>query len=92
MMGIFGHRRASKTRRQKLAEHLAMVAFLRGLDDDAYASASVLGEDVDRCVVQVSYSTTRPPRRKFYSVENDASEARLIDFDEAKEFGARVWR
>ncbi len=75
-----------KTKRQKIAEHAAMLAFLRSCDDgeDELSGARVIGEDTTRCVVEVGYGDARPGERRFFSVEHGAACATEMSFDEAR--------
>jgi hypothetical protein len=70
MFSLFNRRTQQKSKRQKIAEHAAMLAFLRDPknDDIHFEYARVIGEDSSRCVVEIGYGDARPPERRFFSV------------------------
>ena len=76
-----------KTRRQKIAEHSAMLAFLRSCADgeDVTEYACVIGEDSHQCIVEVRYGVARPNNRRFFCVPEGTAPAREIPFEEARD-------
>jgi hypothetical protein len=80
------HKVRAKTKRQRIAEHAAILAFLRSTDEgeDGLYGARVIGEDENRCVVELGYGTSRPGDRLFFSVEDGTAITTQMSFEEAR--------
>ena len=85
MPSLLRRSKHQKPKRQKIAEHAAMLAFLRSSakGEDVGEYARLIGEDADRCVVEVGYGVSRPANRRFFSVQEGTALATEIPFEEA---------
>ena len=86
MPSLYRRSNHQKTKRQKIAEHAAMLAFLRSSaeGEDVGEYARLIGEDPNCCVVEVGYGVARPGDRRFFSVEDGTALATEITFEEAQ--------
>ena len=95
MFSLFRKAKTPKTKRQKIAEHAAMLEFLRSCaeGEDIWEGARVIGEDAICSVVEIEYSNNRPGERRFFSVVHGEVLATEMSFDEArKKWGVKYER
>jgi hypothetical protein len=80
-------------RRKRAAVDSAVRHFDATTGKSAHAGIScVIGEKAGRFIVRVCYGEVKPPRRAWYVVAPDGSIVDEISFEQAKEFGERLWR
>ena len=73
-----------KAKRDRIAEHAALLAFLRESGDDAGNEfAEVIGHDEGRCLVEVRFGKSRPMDRVFYSVADGTCAVISVPMKEA---------
>ena len=83
-----------KAKRDRIAEHAALLAFLRESGDDAGNEfANVIGHGEGRCIVEVQFGDSRPTDRIFYSVADGTCAVTTVSMKEAiEQWGVRYER